>query len=63
MNVAKKLGILFFICWGASIFSILIISNGESAIGKTIAVVFTLAGMVAGFGWFAVMIWTRFRRN
>jgi hypothetical protein len=63
MNAAKKLGMLFFICFAASILSILAISNGESGIGKVIAIVFTLAGMVVGFSWFVVLIWTHFFRK
>ena len=43
--------------------SLLFLVDGENEIGKTMAIGFTLGGMVTGFGWFAVLIWNRFYRE
>jgi hypothetical protein len=62
-DIAKKLRSLFFTCWACAMLSLLFLVDGQNEIGKTMAIGFTLGGMVTGFGWFAVLIWNRFYRE
>ena len=49
-DIAKKLRSLVFICWACAMLSLLFLVDGQNEIGKTMAIGFTLGGMVTGFG-------------